>query len=156
MNIGVIAVMIVAIGSASGCGSTIDGDGLPPIDDYTDWYQAIAVGDAPGHGNSYRLMFANDIAREFAGVGRYPIGSIIVKEIRELSHDEIGAPVPGNIRYIAVMRRLEEPPTGTFLDNGWLYTVFDAPRDPETRSARCYRTCHQAAPFDGTFLDWSP
>ncbi len=145
----------ITVGSATGCDSEIDGE-LLPIDNYTAWYQEIAIGDAPGHGNSYRLMFANDIAREFSGFGRYPIGSIIVKEIRKLSRDEAGAPTPGNIRYIAVMRRLDAPPAGTELDNGWLYTVFDNPGDPETRSARCYRTCHQAAPFDGPFLDWSP
>jgi len=148
----VLVVLFGLVGSLAACGSDVDVDGLPSIADYQNWERTVEVyGPAPGHGDTYRSMFANDIAGNFTGAGLYPIGSIIVKEIRNLD----GESSPGDINYFAVMRKLDEAPPGGSLDDGWLYTIFDAIGDTEINSARCFDTCHQAAPMDGTFFDWS-
>ena len=134
------------------CGVAIDSDELPNIDDYADWERRVdAVGPVGGHGDSYRIMYANDIAEQFGGAGLYPAGSVIVKEIRILESGDS----PGDISYLAIMRKLEEPPSGGELKQGWLFTRANDIQSQETYNERCWNTCHQASPFDGTFLDWS-
>lgn len=134
----------------AGCFSEVDVSGLEPIDDYRDWDRTDTVGEAPGHGDSYRVIYVNDIARTFTGVGLYPTGTVFIKEIRD---DDDGQ--PGALRYIALMRKLEEAPEGGELDEGWLFTYKGDEADVETHRDRCWSTCHQNAPFDGAFFNWS-
>jgi hypothetical protein len=145
-------ILLFPIIGASACGSPVDTDGLDPIDDYTTWERRVdAVGPVGGHGDSYRIMYANERAEEFTGAGGYPRGSVIVKEIRAIDSGE----TPGDIRYLAIMRKLGEAPPGGELFNSWMFTRANDIDSEETSNARCFKTCHQAAPLDGTFLDWS-
>jgi hypothetical protein len=141
---------LLALVLVAGCFSEIDTSGLEPIDDYRDWYRIDTVGEAPGHGDSYRVIHANDIARTFAGSGLYPTGTVIIKEIRD---DDGGQ--PGALRYIALMRKLDEAPPGGELDEGWLFSYKGDEADVETYRDRCWSSCHQNAPFDGAFFNWS-
>ena len=120
-------------------------------DDYRDWYSVTAVGEVPGHGDSYRVMFANDDARSWSGSGEYPADSVIVKEIYHRDGDAMG-----EFRYLGIMRKLSEAPDGVELDNGWLFTYRgELDGGVETHRPRCWKTCHQNAPFRGTFLNWA-
>jgi hypothetical protein len=109
------------------------------------------AGEAPGHGDSVRDIYVNDVGRRFTGVGLYPVGTIVVKEIYRRNDDDTA----GAFRYIGIMRKLEEAPDGGELDDGWLFTYRGELDGPETHRPRCWRTCHQNAPFDGTFLNLS-
>jgi hypothetical protein len=155
----VIRLVLIAIAlGCAGCFSSLDTDDLPPIDDYDSWYRVDATGDIPDHDDTYRIIYVNDIARSYGGVGDYPIGSVIIKEIHLLDGDG-----PGKIDYIAAMRKLAEDDAdlddvetgGADLQEGWVYTFFDSLGDDEKISDRCYSLCHVAAPFDGAFLDYS-
>jgi hypothetical protein len=144
------AIAMVAL-LAAGCFSKVGGVEEVNPEDYADWYSVTVVGEAPGHGDSSRVMYANDDAGDWIGERDYPIGSILVKEIYRRDGDSMGA-----FRYVAIMRKLAEAPSGGELDNGWLFTYKDAlDGGTETHRPRCWRTCHQNAPFEGTFLDWS-
>lgn len=142
-----LAVSIIAL---AGCFSEVDVEITP--EEYEAFGEpVVVVGEAPGHGDSYRVIYANDAARGFTGAGLYPVGTVIVKEIYRRDGDAMG-----DFRYIGVMRKLEETPGGGELDDGWLFTYKDDRDDPaETHRPRCWRTCHQNAPFDGTFLSFS-
>ncbi len=134
-----------------GCGlDVVDTAGLPAIDEYESWYRVDSTGFIPGHGDTYRIIYVNDVARQYAHAGPYPLGSVLVKEIRALVDD--GA---GDIRYLAVMRKLVEAPPGGELQGGWLFTSFgqfgdDEKHDPQT----CWDRCHVQAPVDGAWLDY--
>lgn len=131
------------------CFSEVDVEISP--EEYRDFFTIEVVGEAPGHADSVRRIYVNDDARSFTGVGLYPVGSIMVKEIYERESDDTA----GALRYIAIQRKLEVAPDGGELDNGWLYT-FKADEDAaETHRPRCWKTCHQNAPFDGAFFNWS-
>ncbi len=144
--------LVVAVVVAAACGSPISSDDVTSIDDYASWpRQVVATGELTGHGTSYRPIFANDVAETYTGTGLYAVGTIIVKEIRELESGDTA----GDLNYIAVMRKLEEAPPGGDLDAGWLFTSLPSLGKGETNTGRCFRTCHQAAPFDSAFLDWS-
>lgn len=139
----------VAWGSA--CLSEVDVGGLESIDDYEDWFRVEARGEVGGHGDSIRFIYANDIAREYSGFGLYAFGTVIVKEIRFIESDDTA----GDINYIAIMRKLSEAPPGGDLDDDWLFTTQSDVGAAEVNNPRCWRTCHQASPLDGTFLNWS-
>lgn len=168
-----LASLILLVAAACGEGTVVEVDPVPA--DYTDWYRVDAVGSVPGHGDTYRIIYANDTAR-LRGVPVlndkgtpdpdddvytprtwYPEGTIIVKEIHERDGDQ-----PGGLKYIGVMRRLVEAPSGAelqsddeFQDSAWLFTYLaeDINSDEEYRSS-CWDECHAAAPIDGAFLDY--
>ena len=163
---GAILSLLVA---ASACGEGTVVEIAPVPAEYTDWYRIDSVGPVPGHGDSYRIIYANDVARLFGtviGEGddrefvyTYPEGSIIVKEVRERNGDQ-----PGDIKYLGVMRMLpaDEVPDGADLDEptelrtyGWLFTYLadDIDSDEEWR-ASCWNECHVSAPFAGAFYDY--
>lgn len=122
----------------AGCaGEPLD---VEPPGDYTSWGRIETEGPAPGHGDTFRVIYANDVARTFAG-GAYPEGSILVKEIYERAGDERGP-----LGYIAIMRRV---------DDAWLFSETGEPNGEEVAHDFCWSYCHQAAPFDGAFLDYS-
>jgi hypothetical protein len=130
------------------CGNDLDRADLPSIEGYEEWPpKLVFTGDIPGHPDSHRTIHVNDLARSNPHGGRYPIGSVIVKDVNELNGGERGA-----LRYVAVMRKVgdrDDVPT----NEGWLFTSFrDASATTETQQELCWRTCHKAAPFDGTWV----
>ena len=176
----VVAALAIFAGVFACGGSTVvEPDPVPA--DYTSWSRVDTSAPVPGHGDSYRIIYTNAIA-ELRGVPvfdpgldaspedpdggstddidtdyNYQPGSIIVKEVHELDGDQAGP-----INYIAVMRKLEDAPSGAELfkssdysDGGWLFTYLaeDINSDEEYRSS-CWNECHVAAPIDGTFLDY--
>jgi len=140
----------VWIGSlmALGCAQPVD---APPLGDYTQWKRLDVTGEAPGHGDTYRIIFVNDAARmpaiEIATL--YPVGSTIVKEIRDND-----AGTPGALRYVAIMRRIDDQLPTLEEEGGWLYSQSEDPGGPETQRSLCWRRCHVAAPYAGAFYDY--
>ena len=167
------ALALIAGALACGGSKVVEPDPVPA--DYTSWSRVETSAPVPGHGDTYRIIYTNAIAElrgvpifdpppdPDAGPGdidtefNYQPGSIIVKEVHALDGDQ-----PGPIDYIAVMRKLEEAPSGAELfessdysNGGWLFTYLaeDIDSDEEFRSS-CWNECHVAAPIDGTFLDY--
>jgi len=133
-----------------------------PLGDYRSWKRLDTYGELPGHGDSYRIIYVNDVALTYAG-GSYPEGSIVVKEVRRRAEAADGAAAPGDLRYIAVMRRLGPAPRGLDDEAGWLFTQIRSPRDDGTAGngggdeeyrSLCWNRCHVAAPYAGAFLDY--
>lgn len=133
-----------------GCIETVDVSGEAPIDDYESWYRVDVWGNIPGHGESYRVIYANDAARQYAHVGQYPVGSVLVKEVREL----VGEDQPGDLRYLAVMRKLNTAPPGGRLEGGWQFTNVSSLGADEKQGFTCYERCHVQAPIAGAWLDY--
>lgn len=132
----------------AGCAEPYEG---PPLPDYTAWKRLDVTGDAPGHTNSYRIIYANDLAAD-PGQGLhlgYPDGSILVKEVRD---DDGGT--PGALRYLAVMRKLRPVTRALEDEGGWLFTETDGPTGPEQRFGFCWGRCHAAAPYNGVWYDY--
>jgi hypothetical protein len=157
-------VAATSLGLAAAC-TVVDG-AEPSIDDYATWYRVDNTGAIPGHGDSYRIIYVNEQARRFSGIGRYPLCSTMVKEIRTLNDD--GS--PGSLRYLAIMRKVSlaregacpsgDPddrfrvPDDVPLHDGWLFTLADSIDDDERIYPGCFSTCHVQAPFDGAWLDY--
>ena len=155
-----LILVALALG-ACGEGAMVDVDKNDVVG-YEDWKRVDVWGPVGGHGDSYRIIYANNIAEQriSAGGGRWPDGAVIVKEIRDRDGDD-----PGDLRYIGVMRRMTEgdAPDGAELhrtlegsDSGWLFTYLadDIDSDEEYRES-CWSDCHVAAPFGGAFLDYA-
>jgi hypothetical protein len=132
-----------------------------PLGDYRSWKRIDTYGEIPGHGDSYRIIYVNDVALSYAG-GAYPEGSIVVKEVRH-RRAEGTTSAPGDLRYVAVMRRLGPAPRGLEDEAGWLFTQIQSPRDDGTAGNRdgeeeyrslCWNRCHVASPYAGAFLDY--
>ncbi len=163
------ALLLLLALAACGEGTVVDIEPVPG--DYTDWKRIDVVGEVPGHGDTYRIIYANDDARLFdqwvlmdrpSGpfpyhYDDYPNGSIIVKEIHERDGDQ-----PGDLKYIGVMRMLSssDAPSGSDLkalsgSGGWLFTYLadGIDSDEEYRSS-CWDECHAAAPYGGPFYDY--
>src|SRR4029450_7973291 len=62
-----LAVLLFVL---AGCGDK-GGSGEPLPADYTDWYRVDTYGPVSGHGDTYRIIYANDFAR-LRGVPVYP------------------------------------------------------------------------------------
>lgn len=144
----VVLVLVGAIGFATGCPAPVSED-FP--DDYTSWPDPITVrGSAPGHGDTIRVIYVNDIARAATSISpTYPVGSIIVKEIRD---DDDGQ--PGDLRYLAIMRQISAPATALEDEGGWLFSQADTPGSEEVSFGFCWGRCHAAAPYNGAFYDY--
>jgi hypothetical protein len=140
------ALLVAATLGAAGCFPEVDVE-LPA--DYQEWDRIDAIGALPAHGDTYRIIYVNDLARGWSGSGRYPVGSTLVKEVHHRDRDQ-----PAGLSYVAVMRRLDRAPDGGELHDGWLYTYIGEPGGAEEYRGRCYRRCHVAAPFAGLFLDY--
>ncbi len=135
---------------------------VPPLGDYTTWQRAEVRGPAPGHGDTIRVIYANDEALTLED-GRWAEGATIVKEIYTRDGDEAGA-----LRYVAIMRRCGAPEDVdpyadggcdangyAWAQGGWLFTRSDEPEGDETHAGFCWDNCHRAAPYEGAFLDYS-
>lgn len=145
-------VAVAALAMLGACGE-IDTTALAPIDDYQTWRQfPPQVGAVDGHGSSYREIFVNDVASEYAHAGRYRDGAVLVKRIHALG--------PGNskgpLSYVAIMRKLDEPPDDLPTDGGWLFTKVDGEVGVagERHFSLCWNTCHRQAPWDGVYFDY--
>ena len=133
------------------CGEPLR-DGLVPLDElgYQSWPNPVqAHGDAPGH-TGFRTIYANDLARDPAQsfVYGYQEGSILVKEV---FNDDNG--MKGDLRHVAVMRRIG-PPTTDFEDDGGWYFSEAIGGGEEEHFDFCFRRCHAAAPYNGAWLDY--
>lgn len=131
------------------CGIAVDEE---PVGDYQSWGPPVIVtGKAPGHGDSYRAIYANDLARDplqsfYLG---YQEGAIFVKEIRDNNDGQ-----PGDLRYLAIMRRIG-PVTKALQDKGgWLYTRANDVSATEKEFDLCWSRCHLAAPYNGAWYDY--
>ena len=138
----------VCIGAVAGC-TVVDTSELPPIDDYTDWYAMEASGAVPGHGDTVRVIYVNDVARSYPHAGEFPLGSVIVKEIRKNDNGN-----PGSLDYLAIMRRLDQAPGDGKLEGGWLFTWANQLGDDEIQGFTCWKKCHVQAPYTGAWLDY--
>lgn len=133
---------------AAGCAADLDVDELG---DYTQWKRFDVVGPAPGHGDTYRIIYADPLAADPAWslyLG-YQQDSILVKEIRDNNDGQ-----PGDLRYVAIMRRTKEIVTGLEAQGGWLFTQRDTPGGTETEPSFCWSRCHVAAPYNGAWYDY--
>lgn len=132
----------------AGCAETPQTE---PLGDYTSWKRIDVTGPAPGHADTYRIIYVNDIAADPATplyLG-YPMGSVIVKEIRDNNDGEAG-----DLRYIAIMRRTREIATALEDEGGWLFTSASKPDATESSPSFCWRRCHVAAPYNGAWYDY--
>ncbi len=164
------ASLFLVMVAAAACseGTVVEVDPVPA--DYTDWYRVDAVGEVPGHGDTYRIIYANDLALlrgqtttsptdpdRLIRYDTYPEGTILVKEIYQRDGDQ-----PGALKYLGVMRMLDddEAPSGAELHKltgsiAWLFTYLaDDIDSPEEYRSSCWNECHIAAPMDGAFLDY--
>jgi hypothetical protein len=139
------ALTLASIGAGAACGDPVPAD-LESIAGYTSWKKVETSGPAPGHGDTYRIIYANDTSQFFNG--QYPVGTVLVKEVYDRDGDG-----PGALRYVALMRQAgttEIPDEG-----GWLFTSADVPFADETHFSYCWNRCHVQAPYAGAWLDYS-
>jgi hypothetical protein len=141
----VLAALLLAA-----CGAEeVDPAGLPSIDGYGEWSAWDFHGPLSGHGESWRAVFVNREGISYTGVGRYPIGTVIVKEVRELRD----GPAAGGLYYTAIMRKVgENAGVDAPVDGGWIFTQLKD--GSETHLSTCWSSCHRQAPLDGTFYDY--
>jgi hypothetical protein len=129
---------------------------VPAIGDYQQWKSFETYGHAPGHGDTYRIIFANDLAETYrdplmplpANEVGYPEGTAIVKEVYDRNADG----TPGSLRVIEFMRRIG---TSKADQLGWVFTAASKPGASETVQDFCFRRCHLSAPFDGAWFDYN-
>lgn len=147
-----LALVLAALAACGG--EEIDSSGLVPVDDYGTWAYHDVYGPLPGHGESWRAIFINPVARRYTGFGPYPDDTVLVKEVRVLREVD-GQPAAGDLKYIAIMRKKNTPPPGVPGEGGWIFTTKSSPDDPtETHGVTCWDTCHRQAPFAGVFFDY--
>ena len=161
-------MLLVVVAGACSEGTVVEVEPVPA--DYADWFRIEAAGPVPGHGDSHRIIYANDLALlrgqtvrsptnpdQLLRYDTYPVGTIIVKEVHERDGDQ-----PGGLRYIGVMRMLDQSdvPSGAELHKltggiGWLFTYLsDGIDGSEEYRSSCWDECHVAAPIDGAFYDF--
>jgi hypothetical protein len=137
----------VLLAAVAACATPVSPE---PLGDYTAWKRLDVQGPAPGHGDTYRIIYANSVAadpdQDF--LEGYAEGAILVKEIRD---NQDGS--PGGLRYLAIMRRDRFDPA-LAVDGGWLFTQADEPNGAEVRPTYCWARCHAAAPYVGAWYDY--
>lgn len=137
--------------ATSSCKEDIDPSTIDPsIEGYATWDRVEPLlGEVPGHGDTYRIMYRNDIARSYTGAGRYPLGSAVVKEIYALKDSD----QRGELLYKAVMRRMDADSHPDLpIDGDWLFTQIDSGSEEFQRDL-CWASCHVNAPYLGAFFD---
>jgi hypothetical protein len=134
--------------ACAACGTEIDPADLPSIEGYESWGLFTELtSDIPGHPDSIRPIYVNQVGRDYPHGGRYPLGTVVVKEI--WNRDAAGQ--RDGLRYVAIMRKVGDD-AGVPTNDGWLFTQKKG--DTETQLELCWRTCHKAAPWDGAWLDY--
>jgi hypothetical protein len=132
-----------------GCGTEIDPAGLPSIEGYESWHKVEVSGFVPGHGDTVRLIFVNDRARTYPHAGRYAVGTVIVKEVRERT----AGGGPGALMHLNIMRKLtDDEPAAVPVDRGWVFT--DRRGGKEVQKDSCWQQCHRQGPFDYAWFDY--
>lgn len=153
-----VKLMVIALASLVACGEDVTVEPLPA--DYHDtWKMLTVAGNAPGHSDSIRLIYANPIATtprdpgleqgDVLEVGM-PLGSVLVKEVYEDNDGE-----PGALRHIAIMRKLRPVNRVLIDEGGWVFTEYEKPGDPEKSYDLCWGRCHAAAPYNGAWYDYT-
>jgi len=140
----VASVLALALGA---CGDVVS---IEPVADYQTWSKLETRGNAPGHEDSIRIIYANAVAGTYVGSGQYPLGTVLVKEVYAQNGDQ-----PGALRYVALMRRLDTAPAGGAIDGGWLFTESETAGGEETNYALCWARCHVSAPYHGAWFDYA-
>ena len=135
-------LLLVVWGLVAGCGDPVTLD--PP--DYIAWDSFETYGPAPGHGDSYRIIYANPAVRTR---GPRDKDAVLVKEIYDNVDNQ-----PGALRYVAIMRKLRNGVSPED-EGGWLFSSTDAPGGAETHSSTCWNRCHVQAPLGGVWLDYT-
>jgi hypothetical protein len=140
--------LIIGTALLVGCNEPVTPE---PLGDYTTWKRFDVTGNAPGHSDSYRVIYINDLASDpgwdlYLG---YQEGSVIVKEVRDY---HTGA--PGDLRYVAIMRRIGAITTAFENEGGWLFSESSEPGGSETHAGFCWSRCHVAAPYNGAWYDY--
>lgn len=148
VSVYVLMLFATVAGGALGCGNDVDTAGLAPIAGYETWPNFPVLEAAPGHGDTYRILYANETARTYPHTGRYAVGTVLVKEIYEKAENGGRGP----LSYRAIMRKVgDSAPAGVPVEDGWLYT--DLRDGKEAHKSSCVG-CHRQAPFDGAFFDY--
>ncbi|MFN0251794.1 MAG: hypothetical protein ACKV2T_33260 [Kofleriaceae bacterium] len=130
------ALLVLALG---GC---LGEDVTPPdIGDYTIWQHVTLSGEVPGHGNTTRIVYVNDVV---VATGPTERGAIIVKEIYE----------GGAFTELELMRK-QVAGVDPANEGGWLFTTRAPPTSGEVHRDLCWARCHRAAPFAGAWLDYT-
>ncbi len=125
------------------CGDSVS---PPELGDYQSWHRVDTFGNAPGHGDTYRIIYVNDIARTRGTTER---DAVLVKEVHENDNDQ-----PGALQTIEIMRKLT-PGTAPEDEGGWLFTQMPSPGAGETHLDLCWSRCHSQAPFAGAWMDYT-
>jgi hypothetical protein len=131
--------------------SGLDTSGLPSTDGYTSWKKfGPFTTEIPGHGDTYRVVYANPIAETYDHGGRYPVSSVIVKEI----YNKTSSGGPGDLAYTAIMRKIDPTTTSTsaHVDDGWVFSYEE--NQTEKQAGSCYASCHVQAPYDAAWIDY--
>lgn len=118
----------------------------PELGDYTSWYRVETSGNVPGHGDSYRIIYVNDVARTRGTTER---DAVLVKEVHDNDQGQ-----PGALQVIEIMRKLE-PGTAPDNDGGWLFTQMPSPGASEVHLDLCWSRCHVQAPYAGAWFDYT-
>lgn len=146
-------IACIALVLLAACGEVVD---VTFPDDYQTWgvtapgKRVVVTGNPPGHSNSYRVIYADQTATDPAEfVIGYPEGSTIVKEIYDLVDGE-----QGELKYLALMRRVGPVTEALEDEGGWLFTSADRAGEPETTFDFCWNRCHVVAPYNGAWYDY--
>ena len=118
-------------------------DGFQRAKEFIRSHHFPVTGAVSGHGDTYRIIYFNDLARTFNHAGRYPVGTVMVKEI----YDHEG----GKLLEINAMRKVDAVTVSTD-GGGWLFT--DVEGKSEKSFATCFATCHKQAPYDAAWFDY--
>lgn len=136
----------VALGLALGAAACTEPVSPEPVGDYTTWAYLDTYGPAPGHGDTFRRIYVNDIART---QGTREMGAILVKEVYTNVNDG-----PGELQVVELMRKVRG---GISADDegGWLFTAASTPGGAETHTDTCWNRCHVSAPYAGVWFDYT-
>jgi hypothetical protein len=136
--------------AALGC-SSIDTSNLPSTDGYQTWRQfGPYTSNVAFHGDTYRIVYANDVATTFDHGGRYPVGSVLVKE----SYAKTSSGGKGDLQYVDIMRKIDPTMTKTdaVVDDDWVFSYQSGSK--ELQLGTCYAGCHVQAPHDSAWIDY--
>lgn len=133
--------LALAIVLVAACGDAVS---PPDLGDYQSWHRVDTFGEIPGHGDTYRIIYVNDIARTSGTTER---DATLVKEVHENNNGQ-----PGALRIIEVMRKIT-PGTDPADEGGWLFTQLAD--GEEVHKDLCWARCHRQAPFAGAWFDYT-
>jgi len=123
-------------------GACIGEDVTPPdVGDYQNWAHVTLTGEIPGHGDTRRVVYVNDVIVDRGPTER---DAIIVKEIYEGSA----------FTELEIMRK-QVAGVDPANEGGWLFTTRKPPTSGEVHRELCWARCHSVAPYAGAWLDYT-